>query len=46
MAGLFYAAAGVEHIRATHRSRNETLAMASDLGIAVVLLAYAGIALL
>jgi hypothetical protein len=46
MAGLFYAAAGLGHVAARHRSRNETLAMVSDLWLALVLAAYVAARLL
>jgi hypothetical protein len=42
-AGLFYALAGLEHIRADHRGRNETIAMVSDVLVAVVLLGFAAV---
>jgi hypothetical protein len=40
-AGIFYAVAGVEHVRSDHRSRNESIALVSDLFVAVVLLSFA-----
>lgn len=39
-AAIFYGIAGAKHVAASHRSRNETIAMASDVFICVVLLAY------
>lgn len=39
-AAIFYGAAGVQHFAQPHRSRNETIAMASDLFIAIVLAIY------
>ena len=39
--GLYYALAGGLHLRSPHRNRNENWAMVSDLGIFVVLAAYA-----
>ena len=45
-AGIFYAVAGIEHVRSKHRGTNETIALVSDLFIAVVLLGFAGAALL
>ena len=38
---IFYAAAGVMHALAKHRGTNENVAMVSDIGIAIVLAAYA-----
>jgi hypothetical protein len=38
--GLFYAIAGIRHVAEHDRSTNETVAMISDLGIAIVLAAY------
>ena len=43
--GIFYAVAGVEHVRSKHRGTNETIALVSDLFIAVVLLGFAIVAL-
>ena len=40
-AGIFYAVAGLEHMRADHRGRNETIAMISDVFVAMVLLGFA-----
>ena len=40
-AGLFYAVAALEHAKTDKRSRNETVALVSDVFIAVVLLGYA-----
>lgn len=34
---IFYLLAGVQHARVRHRDRDETVAMLSDLGIAIVL---------
>lgn len=45
-AGIFYGIAGVRHIMEPGRSRNETIAMASDLFVCVVLAAYVASALL
>ena len=45
-AGIFYAVAGIEHVRSKHRGTNETIALVSDLFIAVVLLGFAAAALL
>ncbi len=39
-AGLFYAAAGLVHVAERDRSRNESLAMVSDLFIALVLAVF------
>lgn len=39
-AAMFYGAAGVRHVFEAHRSRNETIAMVSDLGMFVVLSAF------
>ena len=39
--GLFYALAGIKHSRSRQGSSEATLAMASDLGAALVLLGYA-----
>jgi hypothetical protein len=39
-AAIFYGAAGVVHVTACDRSRNENIAMASDLFIAAVLASY------
>jgi arginine exporter protein ArgO len=44
--GIFYAVAGVEHVRSKHRGTNETIALVSDLFIAVVLIGFAVAALL
>lgn len=41
-AGIFYGVAGVRHVAAQARSRNETIAMVSDLFIFAVLLVYVG----
>ncbi len=38
--GIFYAVAGVRHVQERSRSLNETIAMVSDLFIAVVLAAF------
>jgi hypothetical protein len=38
-ATIFYGVAGVRHVAATHRTRNEAVAMISDLFIAIVLAA-------
>ena len=40
-AGLFYAVAALEHSKSKHRGVNETIALVSDLFIAVVLLGFA-----
>jgi hypothetical protein len=40
-AGIFYAFAGLEHIRADHRNQNESVAMVSDIFVAAVLLGFA-----
>jgi len=40
-AGIFYGFAGIEHVRAEHRGRNESIAMVSDLFVAVVLIGFA-----
>ena len=39
--GVFYLVAGIEHLKEKHRGTKETIAMASDLFAALVLLAYA-----
>jgi branched-subunit amino acid ABC-type transport system permease component len=39
-AGIFYEVAGIRHVLHHDRSRNETIAMVSDLGIALVLAAF------
>ncbi len=44
-AGIFYAFAGIEHGKSKHRGVNETIAMVSDIFIAVVLLGFAAGAL-
>lgn len=44
-AGIFYAVAGIEHVRATHRGRNATIALVSDLWVAAILLGFAGVSL-
>ena len=41
-AGIFYGVAGMRHVAAHARSRNETIAMVSDLFIFAVLLVYVG----
>jgi hypothetical protein len=41
-AAIFYAAAGVLHVAEPNRSRNENIAMVSDLGIAAVLIVFVG----
>jgi hypothetical protein len=41
-AGIFYGVAGVRHVAERGRSRNESVAMASDLFIFVVLAAFVG----
>ena len=41
-AGIFYGVAGMRHVAARARSRNETIAMVSDLFIFAVLLVYVG----
>ncbi len=40
-AGIFYAVAALEHVRSAHRGTNETVAMVSDIFIAVILLGFA-----
>lgn len=40
-AGIFYVVAGLEHVRASHRNRNETVAMISDFFVASVLAVFA-----
>jgi hypothetical protein len=40
-AGIFYAIAGIEHVRADHRGRNESIAMISDFGVAAILIGFA-----
>jgi hypothetical protein len=45
-AAIFYGVAGVRHVAEPHKSANETIAMVSDLFIAVVLSAFAAYALL
>ncbi len=44
--GIFYAVAGIRHVRERSRSLNETVAMISDLFIAVVLAAFVVLTLL
>lgn len=44
-AGIFYAVAGIEHMRADHRGRNATIALVSDLWVAAILLGFAAISL-
>ena len=39
-AGIFYGVAGVRHVAVAHKSRNETIAMVSDLFIAAILAAF------
>lgn len=39
--GIFFAVAGIEHIRSDHRGRNEIIAMISDIFIAVILICFA-----
>jgi hypothetical protein len=39
-AAIFYTVAGVEHVRATHRGRNESIAMISDFFIAIILAGF------
>lgn len=39
--GIFYAVAGIEHVRSRHRGRNETIAMVSDFFVAIILLGFA-----
>lgn len=39
--GIFYAVAGIEHVRSGHRGRNETVAMVSDFFVAIILLGFA-----
>jgi hypothetical protein len=41
IAAIFYGIAGIRHVLETGKSRNETIAMISDLFIAIVLAAYA-----
>jgi hypothetical protein len=45
-ATIFYAAAGLLHVRETARGRNETIAMVSDLGMALLLGSFALISLI
>lgn len=45
-AGVFYGVAGVRHVLQHGRSRNETIAMVSDLGIAIVLAGFVAFAAL
>ena len=45
-AGIFYAVAGIRHVSEQARSLNETVAMVSDLFIAVVLAAFVVLTLL
>jgi len=40
-AGIFYAVAGLEHVRSGHRGRNEWIAMVSDFFAAAILLGFA-----
>lgn len=37
---IFYGIAGINHVREKNKSRNETVAMETDLWVAVVLIAY------
>lgn len=39
--GIFYAVAGIEHLKEADRGRNETVALVSDIGAAAVLLGFA-----
>ena len=41
-AAIFYGAAGVRHFAEPNRSRNENIAMGSDLGMAAVLICFVG----
>ena len=45
VAGIFYAIAGIRHLAEKGRSRNENIAMASDLIMASILASYAASAL-
>lgn len=40
-AAIFYAVAGLEHVRSSHRGRNEMIALISDFFVAIVLAAFA-----
>ncbi len=40
---IFFGIAGINHVREKNKSRNETVAMATDLWVAVVLVAYIGL---
>jgi hypothetical protein len=40
--GIFYGVAGVRHIVARHRMRNEAIAMVSDLFVGLIMAAYVG----
>ncbi len=40
-AAIFYAVAAAEHVKAKHRNRNETIALVSDVFMAVVLAGFA-----
>ena len=39
-AAIFYAVAAIEHLKAPHRARNETIALVSDVFVALVLAAF------
>lgn len=43
--GVFYAVAGLEHMRETHRSGKATIAMLSDFFAAIILLGFAALTL-
>lgn len=45
-AGIFYAVAAIEHLKEEHRGRNETIALISDIGAAILLLGFAAATLL
>jgi hypothetical protein len=42
IAAIFYGVAGVRHVVARHRTRNETIAMASDLFVSLIFAVYVG----
>ena len=45
-AGIFYTVAAIEHLKEEQRGRNETIALVSDIGAAIVLLSFAATTLL
>jgi hypothetical protein len=45
-AAIFYAVAGAEHVKSSHRGANENIAMVSDIFIAALLVGFAATALL